>query len=67
MKIVSEQWYSPELQVLILTIHRDPRRGETIYRLINIKRFEPDRSLFEIPANYIVIDKSEIRKKSVNN
>jgi hypothetical protein len=64
IKIVSEQWYSPELQVLVLTIHRDPRRGETIYRLTNIKRFEPDRSLFEVPANYTVIDKSEIKKKA---
>jgi hypothetical protein len=63
MKIISEEWYSPELQALVLTIRRDLRFGETIYRLTNIKRFEPDKSLFEVPANYTVIDKSEIKKK----
>jgi hypothetical protein len=65
MKIVSDEWFSPELQVLVLTVHQDPRRGETTYRLINIKRSEPDKSLFEVPAGYTVIDNSEIRKKTL--
>lgn len=64
MKIVSEEWYSPELQVLVLTIHQDPRSGVTTYRLTNIKRYQPDKSLFEVPANYIVLDKSDIKKKN---
>jgi len=47
IKIVSEQWYSPELQVLVLTKHSDPRAGETTYRLTNIKRGEPPAELFQ--------------------
>jgi len=31
---------------------RDPRTGETTYRLTNLSRSEPDRSLFEVPADY---------------
>jgi hypothetical protein len=65
--VVNEQWYSPELQVYVLTKQSDPRSGETIYRLTNISRSEPDRTLFEVPADYDVIDKSAppVKKKRV--
>ena len=52
IRIVSEEWFSPDLQVLVLTKHNDPRSGETTYTLSNVVRAEPDRSLFEIPADY---------------
>ena len=54
IKVVSEQWFSDELQVLVMTKHSDPRSGETIYRLTNILRAEPDPSLFTVPADYTV-------------
>jgi len=52
IKIVAEQWVSPDLQVLVLTKHTDPRSGDTTYRLQNIVRAEPDRSLFTVPPDY---------------
>ncbi|HSC28039.1 MAG TPA: hypothetical protein VLD67_12235, partial [Vicinamibacterales bacterium] len=52
--IVSEQWFSPELQLLVATKHSDPRSGETTYRLTNIVRSEQDRSLFEVPPDYTI-------------
>jgi hypothetical protein len=52
IKVVSEEWFSPDLQVLVMTRHSDPRTGETIYKLQNIVRAEPDRSLFTVPADY---------------
>jgi hypothetical protein len=54
IRIVSEEWFSTELQVLVLTKHSDPRVGETTYRLTNISRTEPAKSLFELPAGYTV-------------
>ena len=54
LEIVSERWYSPELQVDVMTRHNDPRTGETTYRLTNINRAEPAKSLFEVPADYTV-------------
>ncbi|MBO0859354.1 MAG: hypothetical protein J2P21_12910 [Chloracidobacterium sp.] len=54
IEVVDENWYSPELQITVMTKHRDPRSGETTYRLNNINRGEPDRSLFEVPADYTV-------------
>jgi len=52
IEIVSEKWYSPELQLNIMTRHSDPRFGETTYRLTNINRTEPDPSLFRVPDGY---------------
>jgi len=52
IEIVSERWYSPELQIVVMTRHIDPRFGENTYRLANIDRTEPARSLFEVPAGY---------------
>lgn len=54
IKIVSERWYSPELQTVVMTKRSDPRMGETLYRLTNISRSEPARTLFEVPADYTV-------------
>ena len=52
--ITSEEWRSTDLNLLVLTRHSDPRTGESIYRLQNIVRAEPDRSLFMVPADYTV-------------
>jgi hypothetical protein len=52
IQIVSERWYSPELQTVVMTKHSDPRMGETIYHLTNINRSEPSPSLFQAPADY---------------
>lgn len=54
MQIVSESWYSPELQTIIMSKHMDPRMGEHTYRLTNITLGEPARALFEVPADYTV-------------
>jgi hypothetical protein len=56
INVVSEEWYSPELQALVLTKQTDPRHGETTYRLTNIIRSEPARNLFEVPADYTMSD-----------
>lgn len=54
IEIVSERWYSPELQLVVMTRHSDPRFGETTYKLTNINRSDPAKSLFEVPAGYTV-------------
>ena len=63
-EIVSEKWYSPELQVLIMSKHSDPRIGDTLYRLANINRSEPPRSLFDAPSDFgVTEEKTEFRRK----
>ena len=56
IEIVSERWYSPELQLVVMSRHSDPRTGETTYKLTNINRAEPAKSLFEVPPGYTVKD-----------
>lgn len=63
-EIVSERWYSPELQIVVMGKRSDPRTGEILYRLTNITRSEPARSLFEAPSDFTVTEeKTELRRK----
>ena len=62
IEIVSERWFSPELQTIVMTRNNDPRFGETTYKLTNLVRAEPQRSLFEVPPDYQVTEmKGEVR------
>lgn len=54
--IVSETWYSNDLQMTVMSKRSDPRFGETTYTLTNIQRAEPDASLFKIPQDYIITE-----------
>lgn len=56
IEIVHERWYSPDLQVVVLSRHSDPRMGETTYRLTNVSRTEPDKTLFDVPEGYTLTD-----------
>jgi hypothetical protein len=56
IEIVTERWYSPELQLVVMSRHSDPRNGETTYKLTNISRADPAKSLFEVPAGFTVKD-----------
>jgi hypothetical protein len=54
MTVVSEQWYSPDLQVVVKSTRSDPRTGQVTYTLSNIQRTEPAASLFTVPSDYTV-------------
>jgi hypothetical protein len=54
INIVDERWYSPELQMTVMTKHSDPRSGETNFSLKNINRSSPPPYLFEVPSDYTV-------------
>jgi hypothetical protein len=58
IEVVSERWYSKELQTTVMSRRSDPRSGETIFRLTNINRSEPVGSLFEVPGDYKVSEVS---------
>ena len=52
IQTVEERWYSPELQVNLLVRKTDPRVGEDTVRLTNVRRLEPDPTLFTVPPGY---------------
>lgn len=52
--VADETWTAPDLQVTVYTKHSDPRSGDVVFRLENIKREEPAPALFTVPADYTV-------------
>jgi hypothetical protein len=54
--VSSESWYAPDLQITVYSKHSDPRVGDTIYRVANLKRGEPSADLFRVPSDYTVKD-----------
>lgn len=55
IQTISESWYSPKLQTVVLSKQSDPRMGETTFRLTKVALGEPPSSLFEVPADYKVV------------
>lgn len=62
IEVVNERWYSPELQVVVMSKRIDPLAGDMTYRLTNINRNEPAKSLFEVPSDYKVKEGPAIRE-----
>ena len=53
---ITEDWYSPELKMSVLTVHTDPWAGRIETRLKDLVPGEPDPSLFKVPADSKLID-----------
>jgi hypothetical protein len=52
--MTTERWYSPELQMYVLTKTTDPVRGDSVRQLTNIQMGAPDPALFQVPSDYSV-------------
>jgi hypothetical protein len=56
INIVSEQWFSPELELVMRCMHRDPWAGEFTTTITRISRGDQPAALFAVPERYKVID-----------
>lgn len=63
VKMSAEQWYGKDLKVVVEATYKDPRTGETKYRLREIQRDEPDARLFrpDAPADPLGVPPSRKR------
>jgi len=52
--VTNETWYSPGLQLVVMSKRSDPRFGQTTYTLTNIQRADPAANLFTVPSDYTV-------------
>lgn len=52
--ITRDEWYSPDLQMVVSSTRSDPRFGTATFQLMNINRSEPPQSLFIVPQDYTV-------------
>lgn len=59
--VSTESWYSDEVGMEIMRVHKDPWMGEMTTKVTNIRRGEPDASLFTPPADYKVEKDGEKR------
>jgi hypothetical protein len=64
IQTISESWFSPKLQTVVLSKQSDPRMGETTFRLTKVELGEPASSLFEVPADYKVVSDGNMRFSS---
>jgi hypothetical protein len=55
IEVVTERWFSSDLELPLLTSHKDPMMGTMTVKLININRAEPDASLFQVPSDYKLV------------
>jgi hypothetical protein len=53
---VREEWYSPDLQMVVQSKRTDPFMGDATYSVTNIQRTAPNATLFSVPADYEVKD-----------
>jgi hypothetical protein len=50
IQVVNEHWFSEELGMMVYSKRSDPRTGDEIFRLTNIRRGDPPAYLFQAPA-----------------
>ncbi len=51
-----EAWYSPQLDLNLLSTRSDPRTGKQTFTATNVTMGDPDPALFELPAGFKVAD-----------
>jgi hypothetical protein len=63
--IVTERWYSEDIEAVVLHRFSDPRFGETVYQLVNVALGDPSADLFTVPEGYertvIALDDGVVR------
>ena len=52
--VTTESWYSDDLGMEIMRVHKDPWSGEVTTKVTNVRRGEQEASLFTPPANFKV-------------
>ncbi len=52
IQVVTERWYSADLQMPVVTRRSDPRSGETVTRLVHVTRSEPSPALLQVPPDF---------------
>ena len=61
---VTEVWFAPELQTVLVSISDDGESGRSVMRMTNIRRAAPDAELFRVPPDYTIRDSNPIATAS---
>lgn len=55
IEVVTERWFSTELEIPLLITHTDPMMGNVTTKVTSLTRGEPDASLFQVPSDYKIV------------
>ena len=58
LTIIRETWFSQQISATVYHKNSDPRTGDRITQLTNIVVGDPDPALFQVPADYQIVDES---------
>jgi hypothetical protein len=56
--VTDEYWYSEDLQLNMLVVHKDPRTGQQTVTITKLNREEPAETVFQIPSGYRLVDEN---------
>jgi hypothetical protein len=59
LTVEREEWYSPQLDLNLVSVRSDPRTGKQTFTATNVTLGDPDPSLFELPAGFGVADRRQ--------
>jgi hypothetical protein len=63
--LIQDEWFSPEYAMNVAySLLRSNPHMKTSYELIAIVDGEPDPSLFQLPAGYVVVEQPRIQMKT---
>lgn len=57
MTVEREEWYSPQLDLNLLSVRSAPETGKQTFTATNVTLGDPDPELFELPAGFTVADR----------
>jgi hypothetical protein len=60
IRTVNEMWVSPDLKIMVGRTSDDPRSGKSTMVVSDLNRGDPAPSLFQVPADYKVIDQKPL-------
>ena len=55
IEVVTERWFSADLQLPVLLVHTDPMMGTATTKVTSVTRGDPDASLFQVPPEYKIV------------
>ena len=67
IQIISETWYSPDLQLTVQSKRSDPRSGDRVYQLNSLSRVEPPSTLFVVPGDFRVTEETRGMRMRMRN
>jgi len=67
LEVINETWFSRELEVTMMSINDDPRRGRSTGEIEELHLGDPDPAMFAPPKDFLVKDQNPVAAPAVAN